>query len=235
MSDRLHLLQERIGYQFNDGELLTLALTHASRTSALDRTSSNERLEFLGDRVLGLVIARMLYDEFQAEEEGALSRRFTALVRKESLARIAGSLELHDYLILSRSENDMGGRDNPAILADACEAVIGAMFMDGGYEVAQKFVEDNWAPLLEEDLTPPKDAKTALQEWSQGNDLGLPEYAVVRTSGPSHAPIFHISATVDGVTPQIAEGTSKRRAEQAAARMVLDHISETNPGSMEIE
>ncbi|MBT3557037.1 MAG: ribonuclease III [Rhodospirillales bacterium] len=224
MTDSLQTLQTRIGYQFNDVDLLNLSLTHASRTLARDRTSSNERLEFLGDRVLGLVVAAMLYERFPNEEEGALSRRFTALVRKESLARVATDLNIHEDIILSRAENDTGGRDNPAIMADACEAIIGAMFLDGGYDAAQSFIKINWEPLLEEDLTPPKDAKTALQEWSQGRDLGLPEYKVVETSGPSHAPNFHISAIVEGMPVQIAEGTSKRKAEQAAARLVLDHI-----------
>jgi ribonuclease III len=235
MADSLQTLQSRIGYQFKDPELLNLSLTHASRTSALDRILSNERLEFLGDRVLGLVVATMLYERFPDEEEGALSRRFTALVRKESLARVASSLSIDEDVILSRAEDETGGRDNPAILADACEAIIGAIFLDGGYDKARTFVENNWAALLEEDLTPPKDAKTALQEWSQGRELGLPEYKVEGTSGPSHAPIFHISASVEGVPPQVAEGTSKRRAEQAAARLVLDHIVETDPGSIESE
>ncbi len=229
MSDSLKIFQDRIGYTFNDGNQLILSLTHASRASVNDRTSSNERLEFLGDRVLGLIVANMLYDRFPNEEEGALSRRFTALVRRESLARVAINLDIQEFLILSRAENDVGGRDNPAILADACEAIIGAMFLDGGYDAACRFVQHNWHPLLEEDLTPPKDAKTSLQEWSQGHDLGLPEYEVVGTSGPSHAPVFHISAKVDGFPPQVAEGTSKRRAEQGAARLVLDYISEANP------
>ncbi len=225
----MNTLQKRINHQFDDTGLLELSLVHASRATPNRGSSSNERLEFLGDRVLGVIIAEMLYSCFPEEEEGALSRRFTALVRRETLHKVALNLDLGHFLSMSQSESYSGGRANPAILADACEALIGALFMDGGYIVARDFIETNWVPLLEDNAAPPKDAKTALQEWSQGNDLGLPVYSVLENTGPSHAPVFRIAVTVNGLTEQAAEGTSKRRAEQAAAAKMLEHIAVTDP------
>lgn len=229
MADGLDFFQDRIGYRFDDESLLELALVHASRDASKKATRSNERLEFLGDRVLGLVIAGMLYKGFPEENEGALSRRFAALVRKETLARVAQDLNLAAHLVMSRSENDTGGRENPTIMADACEAIIGAMFMDGGYTAARDFIEANWTPLLKENHAPPKDAKTALQEWSQGNGLGLPVYDILDNTGPSHAPMFRMTVSVCGLPEQVAAGPSKRKAEQAAAGQMLDYIAANDP------
>jgi len=226
MNKTLSSLEQQIGYSFRDATLLEQALTHASRTSSTKgRFTSNERLEFLGDRVLGLVIAQLLYERFPDEEEGAMSRRFTALVRMEALARIADSIDLRVYLNLSRSEDETGGRDNPAIQADACEALIAALYLDGGIAPVQKFIQTHWEDLVKEDPTPPKDAKTALQEWTQARDLGLPEYTVTNSEGPSHAPIFIISVDVIDFPTQRGEGTSKRKAEQSAAEAMLNYIA----------
>ncbi|MBT4888192.1 MAG: ribonuclease III, partial [Rhodospirillales bacterium] len=218
MNKKLATLEKRIGYSFQDAKLLEQALTHASRTSSTKgRSISNERLEFLGDRVLGLIIAELLYQRFPDEEEGAMSRRFTALVRMEALSRIAESIDLSAHLNLSRSEDETGGRDNPAIQADACEALIAALYLDGGIAPVQKFIQTHWEGLVKEDPTPPKDAKTALQEWTQGRELGLPEYKVADREGPSHAPVFIISVDVIDFPTQNGKGTSKRKAEQVAA------------------
>ncbi len=226
MAADLSDLEKTIGHNFKDSTLLRQALVHASAINThQDRTDSNERLEFLGDRILGLAIANMLYNRFRHEEEGALSRRFTALVRKEALARIAGQIALAPYLVLSQGEEDSGGRENPALLADACEALIAALYIDGGFETAERFIKAHWRDLLDEDPTPPKDSKTALQEWSQSRDLGLPEYTVVDQSGPSHAPTFTISVSVKGYADQQASGPSKRRSEQDAAAAMLDQIT----------
>jgi len=228
MKDALTSLEKRIGHIFNDPSILRQALTHASNASAPDaRTESNERMEFLGDRVLGLTIANLLYHHFTNEEEGALSRRFTALVRKEALARVAQRINLAPHLIMSQGEDETGGRENPALLADACEAVIAALYLDGGIDTARTFIEANWQELLEEDPTPPKDAKTALQEWTQARTLGLPEYILKDQSGPPHAPVFTIVVKVVGYPDQFASGPSKRRAEQDAAAAMLQHITET--------
>lgn len=228
MTDALTSLEKRVGHSFSDQILLQQALTHASRVGMPDaRTDSNERMEFLGDRVLGIIIADLLYQRFSSENEGALSRRFTALVRMEALARVAGSIGLAEHLHMSQGEAETGGRDNPALLADACEALIAALYLDGGLDVARRFVEENWQALLEEDPTPPKDAKTALQEWTQARGLGLPEYTVVDQSGPSHAPVFTVAVSVSGKPEQRASGPSKRRAEQDAASAMLADIAET--------
>lgn len=226
MPDDLSPLEKTIGHTFNDPSLLQHALIHASSINQPDsRTESNERLEFLGDRVLGLVIANMLYKRFQHEDEGALSRRLTALVRKEALARIADTIELSSYLTLSQGEEESGGRNNPALLADACEALIAAIYLDAGLVPAQRFIEDNWQGLLDEDPTPPKDAKTTLQEWTQAQNLGLPEYRVAGQSGPPHAPTFTIAVSVKGYPDQDASGPSKRRAEQDAAEAMLAYVT----------
>jgi len=230
MDNDLSSLENRIGHSFNDPSLLHHALTHASSINQPDsRSESNERLEFLGDRVLGLVVADMLYKRFRYEEEGALSRRLTALVRKEALARIAEHIDLASYLTLSQGEEESGGRENPALLADACEALIAAIYLDGGIVPAQRFVHDNWTGLLDEDPTPPKDAKTALQEWTQARNLGLPEYRVSGQSGPPHAPTFTVTVSVTGYPEQNSSGPSKRRAEQDAATAMLAHIAGMEP------
>lgn len=214
-------LDDILGHLFAQPELLERALTHSSTGGA---APNYERLEFLGDRVLGLVIARMLYDDFADEAEGALSSRFTNLVRRDALARIAEDIGLGPRLILSVGEEQAGGRANPAMLADACEAVIAALYVDGGLEAAERFIHRHWRRLIDEDVVPPQDAKTALQEWAQGRGLGLPEYRETGRSGPDHAPVFTIQVSVAGRDPASAEGSSKRAAEQAAAEILLARI-----------
>lgn len=228
MKDALKPLEKRIGHSFSDPSHLEQALIHASNSGTPDaRMESNERMEFLGDRILGLIVADLLYRRFTNENEGALSRRLTALVRMEALARIADQIGLGRYLVMSPGEEESGGRDNPALLADACEALIAALYLDGGLKAATWFVETNWQALLEEDPTPPKDAKTALQEWTQARGLGLPEYVLADQTGPSHAPEFTIAVKVSGQPDQLASGPSKRRAEQDAATAMLSHVTQT--------
>ncbi|WP_372006599.1 ribonuclease III [Tistrella mobilis] len=215
-----------IGHDFDDPSLLEAALTHPSVDGGgRDRNGrvrlNYERLEFLGDRVLGLAVADQLYHRFPGESEGALARRFAALVRRETLARVAEMLSLGRYLRLSRGEDDSGGRRNPANLADACEAVIAALYLDGGFDTARRFVERYWAPLMEEDLRPPKDPKTALQEWAQARGLEAPVYTVIGREGPDHAPSFRVRALVARLGAEEATGASKRIAEQAAAQSLL--------------
>ena len=214
-----------LGHPFGRSDLLREALTHSSAAQGQSgRPASYERLEFLGDRVLGLVVARLLFDRFAGESEGHLARRHAELVRKETLARVAVKLGLGRHLRLSRGEEEAGGRDNPAILADACEAVIAAIFVDGGFEAAAAFIGRHWTALIEEDLTPPKDAKTALQEWAQGRGLDLPLYREVGREGPPHAPLFEVEVSIEGHSPEVASGPSKRTAEQAAAGALLARL-----------
>lgn len=227
MASRLQDLAARLGHRFTKPELLTQAVTHPSivQGRAPRKATPYERLEFLGDRVLGLVVADMLFHRFPTEPEGALARRHAALVRREALARVAGEIGLPGHLILSKGEEDAGGRANPGLLADACEAVIGALFADAGFEKAQAFVCTMWAPLMEESAAPPKDAKTALQEWAQGLGKKLPVYKTIGMEGPAHDPIFMVSVEVDGVEPVAAKGASKRVAEQAAASAMLEKVT----------
>lgn len=219
-------LEETLGHRFGRPELLALALRHSSTARNRDRrVDTNERLEFLGDRVLGLVVATMLYETFPDEEEGALARRHAALVRREALVRVAETIGLAEHLALAPGEADAGGRDKPTILADACEAVIAALYLDGGLAPAEAFLRRLWAPLLSEDPRPPKDAKTALQEWAQGRGLPLPHYREMERTGPHHAPVFTVEAEVRGEAPAGGSGTSKRAAEQAAAEALLHRLT----------
>ncbi|CAA7623634.1 RNase III [Candidatus Terasakiella magnetica] len=215
-----------LGHDFAQPGLLTQALTHPSalQNRRPKVSAPYERLEFLGDRVLGLVVADMLFQYFPQEAEGALARRHAALVRRETLADVAESLGLGNRLVMARGEEEAGGRSNPGTLADACEALIGALYADGGFEIAARFVRDRWQPRMEEVLAPPKDAKTALQEWAQGLGKKLPVYTTLGTEGPAHEPAFLIGVEVEGVAPATGRGPSKRVAEQAAATAMLEKV-----------
>lgn len=224
-------LTDRLGHTFRDPALLRCALTHASATRGAGRTPvSFERLEFLGDRVLGLIIARLLFQHFPQEPEGDLARRLAALVRKETLADVAGELSLGRFIDFGPGEQDGGGAEVPSVLADACEAVIGALYLDGGLTAAERFVVPYWTPYLEAEHTPPQDAKTALQEWAQGRALPLPTYHEVAREGPSHEPLFTVEVRVEGQSPVTAQGRSKRTAEQAAAESLLARLEDADDG-----
>lgn len=223
-----------LGHAFSRPDLIETAMTHPSATGrnrtkstrrstkAVDRPiADNQRLEFLGDRVLGLVVAEMLFATFPKEDEGALAKRLASLVRQDGLALVAQSLGLGRFLILSKGEEESGGRENPATLADVCEAIIGALYLDGGVDVARRFIEKHWRAMMSADLAPPQDAKTALQEWAQASGLSLPRYKVVRSDGPPHDPIFEVEAVVEGYPACSGTGRSKRSAEQAAASQLL--------------
>ncbi|MEE8393373.1 MAG: ribonuclease III [Rhodospirillales bacterium] len=218
-------LEKSLDHGFTRPELLKLALTHSSSNLHPDgRILTNERLEFLGDRVLGLLVARLLYDSFPGEQEGALSRRHTALVRREALTRVAEKIGLGGHIIMSASEEETGGRENPGLLADALEAVIAALFMDGGLEAADAFIRRYWEPIMKENQTPPTDAKTELQEWAQGQGMELPSYRETGREGPDHAPIFFVEVSVEGHPCVTSSGSSKRAAEQGAAKAMLGQI-----------
>jgi ribonuclease-3 len=222
-----------IGYEFACRELLEEALTHPSARVPERRRHRHpipvkrdfERLEFLGDRVLGLVVADYLWRHFEGESEGDLTRRHTHLVRRETLVRVAETIGLGRYLVLSRAEATAGAAGNPGILADACEALIAAIYLDGGFEAASAFVQRLWEPLIEEMEEPPRDPKTALQEWVQARGLALPAYELVATSGPDHAPLFTVTASVPGADPASATASSKRTAEAEAAALLLDRLA----------
>ena len=224
-NDSGETLERSLGYSFTDPALLTLALTHGSARGAKPGSVvSNERLEFLGDRVLGLVIAELLYRRFPNEPEGALARRHAALVSGPTLSRVADRLELSRSIIASRSEREAGGTKNPGMMADACEAIIGAMFLDGGLPPAAAFIEAHWIEFISGALTPPMDPKTELQEWAQGRGVGLPVYVEVKRDGPPHAPEFWMEVALPGVGSAVASGASKRMAERAAAACLLARL-----------
>jgi ribonuclease-3 len=214
-------LEDRLGHRFNDPALLRRALTHASA----DNHDSNERLEFLGDRVLGLVIAQALHQRYLDEPEGMLTRRLHALVRWETCARVAETFDLWPHLVLTKSElANQGGRARGTILGSAVEALIAALYLDGGMDAARAFIEKHWLPLLDTIATDQRDAKTRLQEWSQGRgrgESGAPVYSLVGREGPDHAPRFMVRVAVPGHEPAEGQGASKREAEQAAATALL--------------
>ncbi len=217
-----------LGHKFADPDLLLEALTHPSRAQGRRtkrlRGRDYDRLEFVGDRVLGLIVAEWLFQRFPEAEAGELARRLNALVRQESLARVAETIGLGPYLRLSRSERDVGGAAKPALLANACEAVIAALFIDGGLKAARKFVLACLEPLLDAMDTGAKDPKTALQEWAAARAL-TPAYAVASQEGPPHEPVFTVTVTVKGKPPATGRGSSKRIAEQAAASVLLQELT----------
>jgi ribonuclease-3 len=215
-------LETRIGYRFSDVALLTCALTHISALKGpRNRTGSYQRLEFLGDHVLGLVISDMLFRGFPKADEGELSRRLADLVRKETCAEIAGIIELGTAIRLGSSEVNAGARKRPAILADVCEALIGAVFLDGGYPAASDLVERLWQARMRATKQPLRDPKTVLQEWAQARGLPTPAYREVARSGPDHNPVFRVAVVLPNFAPAEGMGRSKRAAEQAAAATML--------------
>jgi ribonuclease-3 len=212
----------RLGHDFARPALLVEALTHSSMSSP--SRSDNQRLEFLGDRVLGLVMAEALLEQDRAAAEGQLAPRFNALVRKETCAEVAREIDLGEVLKLGRSEMLSGGRRKLALLGDAMEAVIAAVYLDGGFAAARAVVLRLWGARIAAVEADARDAKTALQEWAQARGLAPPDYIEVARSGPDHAPVFTIEARL--ATGESAEATagSKRQAEQAAARALLDRL-----------
>jgi ribonuclease III len=216
----IHLFR-RLGYAFNDRSLVELALTHASARPSLKPNEDNERLEFLGDRVLGLAVAELLTLSFPEASEGELARRFNQLVRAETCAEVAVKWELGKLILMSGGEAESGGRSKKTILANACEAVLGAIFLDDGYEAARDVVHRFWASELPGlDLAVP-DAKSILQEWAQGRRLPLPRYVEIAREGPDHKPRFTAEVQIDGIAPERGHGANKRAAEQAAALAML--------------
>jgi ribonuclease III len=216
------VLEERIGYRFKDGALLDCALTHISALKgSRNRAGSYQRLEFLGDHVLGLVISDVLFRAFPKADEGELSRRLADLVRKETCAEIAVTIELGAAIKLGSSEANAGGRKRPAILADVCEALIGAVYLDGGYPAADGLVERLWQVRIQAKAQPVRDSKTVLQEWAQARGLPTPVYREVARIGPDHSPVFCVAVQLPNFAPTEGSGRSKRAAEQAAATAML--------------
>lgn len=212
----ISIFQDKLGYRFKNTGLLLQALTHSSKMNE----SNNERLEFLGDRVLNLAIARALFEAFPDEPEGQLAKRNTGLVQAKTLASVAEDVGLGDYLSVS------GGVPNENILADGIEAVLGAIFLDSGMESAEKIVRALWGERITSISEIPSDPKTELQEWAQGRGLPLPAYEITAKSGPDHAPVFEIELTLRGQEALRAQGASRRAAEKEAARLMLEKLKD---------
>jgi ribonuclease III len=214
-------LETRLGYEFADKSLLDTALTHVTALSTKSRADNYQRLEFLGDHVLGLVISDMLFRGFAKADEGELSRRLADLVRQETCAAVARSIDLGTAIRLGASEANAGGRERIAILADVCESLVGAVFLDGGYGAAAKLVEQLWGERLRTPARPLRDPKTTLQEWAQARGLPTPSYREIARTGPHHDPEFRVSVELPKLMPAEGMGRSKRAAEQAAAAAML--------------
>ncbi len=216
-------LQKNIGYEFRNADKLRDALTHPSRQMGAKRASEYERLEFLGDRVLSLVIAEWLFEAFPTESEGHLAKRHAALVNRDILASIAETIQLEQALMLVNAEDLRRGRIN--VLSDALEALIGAMYGDAGsLEPARAFIRSRWLSYVNDATEVPQDAKSSLQEWAQARGLPLPLYEQVAASGPAHAPRYTIRVSVNGFAPEEAEGASKRDGEKKAAALMLEKV-----------
>ena len=215
----LEELEKSLGYHYKDLNLLKHALTHSSCSVKINE--NYERLEFLGDRVLGLAVAAMLCKIFPREPEGSLAQRHTALVCKDTVAEVARRLHLDKYLFVGNEEI----RSNENVLCDVGEALIASIFKDGGFDAAFALVSRNWSDLIDKNTTPPKDAKTSLQEVAHIRGWGVPVYKVVRREGSEHEPVFYISVQVGG-REEVGSGRSKKLAEQNAAGKVLDTLGE---------
>jgi len=224
LSKEIKAFSDRIGYEFARPELLIEALTHSSLSS---RTRpDNQRLEFLGDRVLGLVISEALLQADEAAPEGILAPRYNALVRKETCADMAQSVGLGDALKLGRSEMISGGRRKQALLGDAMEAVIAAVYLDGGYDVARLLIRRLWDQRIATAEDDARDPKTALQEWAQARGQHPPEYVETARDGPDHAPVFTILARLQSGEEASAKAASKRQAQQSAAAKMLAQLED---------
>jgi len=220
----MKILLKDLNYSFKDSSLFSKALTHPSALAPGNGVDF-ERLEFLGDRVLGLVIANWLFQEFPHEREGDLAKRFTGLVRKETLYEVAIKMGLDRAMIMKRERSSSQEKRLETLLADGCEALIGGLYLDGGLEVVREVIHNFWAPYIGKTLSPPRDPKSILQEWVQSHGKTHPFYVVIESSGPAHAPRFIVEVQVDGFEPVQGEGSSKRLAEKDAAQRMLEVLS----------
>jgi len=220
LSSQYSELYEILGYSFKDESLIREALTHPS----LEGTPSYQRLEFIGDRVLGLAIAAWMFELHPNADEGGLASRHTNLVRREACAKIAANLNLGDFIHMAKSSEDTGGRKRETIIADVCESVIGAIYLEAGYLEAEKFIRKFWHEMAHNVKVAKRDAKTRLQELVQSRGKSTPVYTTIDKKGPDHQPTFTIVVSVQGEGEETAKGFSKRDAEQLAAEKILKRL-----------
>lgn len=217
----IEALQQRLDYHFKDLSLLDRALTHSSLSNQPEPIRDLERLEFLGDRVLGLLTAEELWRRYPDYSEGDMAPRLNALVRKEACAQAAREIGLGEVIRLSPGEEEAGGRNKDAILGDVCEALLGALYVDGGLDAARKAYALYWLKDFDRLARNFRDAKTTLQEWAQAKTGNTPTYKVSRSGGPAHRPRFDVTVTVAGYKPADGDGGSKQSAQMAAAQAFL--------------
>jgi ribonuclease-3 len=222
MDKRIAKLEEKLDHKFSDMTFIERALTHSSAGMKYNY----ERLEFLGDRVLGLTMAHLLFKTFPKEREGDMAKRHAALVQGKTLSIVANKIELGELMVFSDAERSAGGAQNANILADGLEGVIGALYLDAGLEKCSDIIEKLWGDLITTMNKPPQDPKTALQEWAQARMLSLPTYELVGKEGPDHAPVFEVKVHVEGYPTWTTTGSSRRKAEKDAAGMLLAHLEE---------
>lgn len=223
--EALEALEDRLGHRFAERDLLNRAMTHPSALSGRNGAlKSNQRLEFLGDRVLGLVIAERLFDRRRTEREGALAPRLNRLVNKRACAEAAQHMDLGRHVMMSSHEIANGGRERESTLGDVCEAVIGALYLDGGLKTARAFIERAFAPQFDEGHARLKDPKSLLQEWAQSQGHDLPDYRTLERSGPDHDPRFTVEVRVGGTFRETGSDRSKQDAERAAAFKLLEQV-----------
>ncbi len=218
---RFGSLEVRLGYKFSNFENIERALTHSSVRKKADCSFQYERLEFLGDRVLGLIIADRLFENYPLANEGELSLRLNSLVNGNVLAEISDELKLHEYIRTGGDLKELTGKRMQNVRADVLEAVIGSIFLDGCLKVAGEFIDRFWGTRLLDDATARRDSKTELQEWSHAQRLGTPIYRELSRTGPDHEPLFTVAVRVEGLEEATGTGSSKRVAEQAAAAKML--------------
>lgn len=221
MPHSIEHLQKLLGYSFKNPTLLRTALTHSS-TGERD---NYERLEFLGDRVLGLVVASLLYQAFPDEKEGDLAKRLASLVQGKTLAALSARISLGEHIIFSDSEAAAGGSENDHILADVFESLIGALYLDGGLEPCISIISQHWQDILHKMKEPPQHPKTAVQEWVQAHGMPLPVYEIIGQSGPDHAPVFEVQLNIIGHPPVTGSGRSRADAERQAAAEFMRGLS----------
>ncbi|MDG7055337.1 MAG: ribonuclease III [Wolbachia endosymbiont of Penenirmus auritus] len=215
-----------INYRFKNDAILEEALTHPSlnKRNSKNQTENYERLEFLGDSILNMIVSAILFKLFPEEREGALAKRKTDLVCGNTIANVAKEIELGDFILMNNSERCNGGKCNLKNLENALEALIGAIYIDGGFKNVERFVTQHWEKLAKDMLIPPQDPKTSLQEWTQKNKLPLPEYELTKQTGPAHNPEFTISIRIENYGEVSACASSKKVAEQKAAELMLEKI-----------
>jgi ribonuclease-3 len=222
-------VEEILGHVFKDVELLTQALTHPSAISSAEDMArqSNQRLEFLGDRVLNLIVSERLYARYPDWTEGQMAPKYNQLIKKGACAEAMRHLDLGLYIIAPPGQQEAGLTASESALGDACEAIVGALYLDGGLKAATRFVEKAWAPQFNAKPRETKDPKSLFQEWAQARGLPEPDYVVLEQTGPDHAPEFHIEARLDGHGIERASGPSKRAAERAAAAAFYSRLTRT--------